>query len=424
MTGPFATAMPGGPGPTLVLVGADVVTPDAVLPGAWVAIADGLIAGVGPPEPGTGRPPAEVAQRAAELGAPVIDLVGRRLLPGLVDLHVHGGGGAGFDLPAPGRSGSDDPSGAPMAGAVPQALAAHRSHGTTRTLVSLVTGSPSLMVSSIRRVVEAVADDPSVLGIHLEGPFLAAAQRGVHDPAALLDPDPAVLDQFLTAGDGLISVVTIAPERPGAPDLIRRLVEAGVHAAVGHSDADYDQARRAFDEGADLVTHTFNGMRPLHHRDPGIVGAAVDSAGVILEVINDGVHVHPAAVRLLAAAAPGRIALITDAMEAAAHHDGAFALGGRPVTVSGGVARLTGTEVLAGSTLTLDRAVQRAVREVGMSLSAAVNAASLTPARLLGADDRYGSITPGRVADLVVTDQDGAVVAVMIAGEWADSRRP
>jgi N-acetylglucosamine-6-phosphate deacetylase len=330
------------------------------------------------------------------------------LLPGFVDLHVHGGGGSSFD---DGRA------------AIAAGLAVHRAHGTTRSLVSLVTAAVPDMVAAIGEAAGYASGDPGVLGLHLEGPFLSEARRGVHRPEALLDPDPAVLDTLLAAGAGRVRVVTVAPERPGGLDLVRRLVAAGIHAAVGHSDADYAQARAAFDAGADLVTHACNGMRPLHHRDPAILGAAMDSPGVVLEVIDDGVHLHPATVRLLRAIAPGRLALITDAMAATGAPDGAYALAGWPVQVTGGVARLAdGT--IAGSTLTLDRAVAQAVSVVGMEMPEAVAAASVVPARLLGVDDRYGSIAVGRAADLVFTDGDLRVAAVLADGRWVDDRRP
>jgi N-acetylglucosamine-6-phosphate deacetylase len=441
----------------LLLAGGRVVTPRGVLDRASVLVRDGVIRAVLPAGDtglvAAGQVPAgqDAARGASASGVPVtdagsdvgmpvtdagsdvgmpvtdagsdagmpvtatelaaaerIDLAGRYLLPGFVDLHVHGGAGVSFD------DGTE---------AIAAAVAAHRTRGTTRTMLSLITASPVDMTASIRAAAVAAASDRSVLGIHLEGPFLAENRRGAHDPAKLLDPDPAVLEEFLVAGDGRIRVVTLAPERPGGLDLVRRLVSAGVHAAVGHSDAGYDAAAAAFDAGADLVTHAFNGMRPLHHRDPGIVAAAMD-AGAVLEAINDGVHLHDATVRLLHAIAPGRLVLVTDAMAAACAADGAYRLGSMDVTVTDGVARLTGQDAIAGSTLTMDVALRRAVHDVGLDLVLAANAASLVPARLLGVDDRFGSITPGRAADLVVAGDDLAVHAVLADGHWVDDRRP
>ncbi|GGM02838.1 N-acetylglucosamine-6-phosphate deacetylase [Nakamurella endophytica] len=386
----------------LVVAAARVVTPAAVLAPGWLRLSGGTIAAVG-----EGAPPSGDAADPV----PRLDLPDSTVLPGLVDLHVHGGGGATFDEGA---------------ASVRAGLAVHRAAGTTRSLVSLVTAQPDTMVAAVRAAAGHAATDPTVLGLHLEGPFLDVTRRGVHDPAALRDPDPELLDRLLEAGDGRVAVVTVAPERPGGLDLVRRLVAAGVHAAVGHTDATYDQAAAAFAAGADLVTHAWNGMRPLHHRDPALVGAAMDAPGVVLEVINDGIHVHPAAVRLLRAAAPGRVALVTDAMAAAGlpGGDGRYRLGSFDVTVTGGVARLTEGGSIAGSTLTLDEAVRRAVRDVGVPLVEAVAAASTVPAGVLGVADRFGALAPGHVADLVVTDAALQVRAVMVAGRWWDDRRP
>lgn len=380
----------------LWLTGGRVVTPDAVLTDAGVLVQDGLITDV-----------VDAGGRPSVVPDQVVELRGATLLPGFVDLHVHGGGGAGFDDGAT---------------SIAAGLAVHRAAGTTRSLVSLVTAPPADMVGSIAAAARYAAGDPTVLGLHLEGPFLSPARRGVHDPAALQQPDPDLLDRFLAAGAGTVAVLTLAPELIGGMDLLRHAVDAGVRVAVGHSDAGYDVALQAFSAGAGLVTHAFNGMRPMHHRDPAIIGAAMD-AGVVLEAINDGVHLHEATVRLLRSIAPGRVALITDAMAATCAADGSYHLGAFAVQVTNGEARLAdGT--IAGSTLTMAVAVQRAVRLVGMSLVEAANAASLVPARYLGVDDRFGSIRPGRAADLVITDDDLAVRAVLLDGQWRDERRP
>ena len=374
----------------LMLTGGQVVSPDGVF-NADVVIDGGRILGVGP-----------------VVGGEIIDVTGLLVLPGFIDLHVHGGGGATFDEGA---------------ASIATGLAIHRANGTTRSLVSLVTAPAEQMAATIAVAAEFAAHDPAVLGLHLEGPFLSVDRRGVHDPASLLMPDPVLLQRFLAAGAGLVRVVTVAPELPGGLDLVRQIVAAGVHAAVGHSDATYDVARQAFSAGADLVTHAFNGMRPLHHRDPSIIGAAMD-AGVVLEAINDGVHLHPATVRLLRSIAPGRVALITDAMGATCSADGLYKLGAFDVQVTHGEARLVSDGTIAGSTLTMAVAVRRAVQQVGMSLVEAANAASLVPATLLGLDDEFGSIRPGRVADLVVMDTELNVRAVMQGGRWVDDRRP
>ncbi len=377
---------------SLRLHGAQVVTPTGVVDRGTIVVRDGSIAHVGGPD----------------LTAPAVgdsvDLSGLVVLPGFIDLHVHGGGGATFD------DGGES---------IATGLAAHRHQGTTRSLVSLVTAPVKDMECNIAAAAEYAATDPTVLGLHLEGPFLSVDRRGVHDPRSLLVPDPTVLQRFLDVGAGRVAMVTVAPELSGGLDLVRQLVSSDVVAAVGHSDAGYDIAMQAFEAGAGVVTHAFNGMRPLHHRDPAIIGAAMD-AGAVLEAINDGVHLHPATVRLLRSIAPGRVALITDAMGATCASDGLYKLGAFDVHVHDGEARLAdGT--IAGSTLTMGLAVQRAVRLVGMSLVEASNAVSLVPATVLGVADRFGSIQVGRAADLVVVDPHLNVRAVMVAGGWVRS---
>ncbi|MTD14329.1 N-acetylglucosamine-6-phosphate deacetylase [Nakamurella sp. YIM 132087] len=383
----------------MVLTSHCIVTPEGPVDG-WLSVKGGVIDGLGP-----GRPP------AVSSNDEVLHLSGR-LLPGFIDLHVHGAGGASFD---------------DGAAQIHDAVAVHRSHGTTGTLVSLVTAPLSDLRIAIAAAGAAAAADPRILGLHLEGPFLSPDRAGVHEPTALIHPTPAAVDQLLEAGEGRIRAVTVAPELPGGAAAVRQLVVARVHAAIGHSDAGYDVARAAFDDGADLVTHAFNAMRPLHHRDPAIVGAAADAGDVVLEVINDGVHLHPGTVRLLQTLAPDRIALITDAMAAAGGSDGCYHLGRAEVSVEAGVARLTSgpaVGAIAGSTLTMDAALRHAVCEVGVDLTAAAAAASTVPARLLGLDGSIGALAVGLRADVVVMDDDLAIEAVLLDGAWADDRRP
>jgi N-acetylglucosamine-6-phosphate deacetylase len=367
-----------------VLVGGRVVTPAGVLDGGWVELAGTAIVAVG-----SGPPP----------GGARVDLAGAWLLPGFIDIHVHGGGGHDF-------GGSPDDLAA--------GIAFHRSRGTTRTLVSLVTAPVEALCEQLRRVAERAERDPSVVGAHLEGPFLSRVRCGAQHPEYLLEPDRQTLDTLLKAGRGQVRMVTVAPELPGALELIDHLVEAGVTAAVGHTDATYAQAMAAFARGARLLTHAFNGMRPLHHREPGPVAAALD-AGVACEAINDRVHVHPAVLRLIP---PERLILVTDAIDAAGQGDGRYRLGGQDVSVVGGQARLVDGGALAGSTLTLDDAVRRAVLDVGLNVPAASAAASAHPAGMLGIADRCGVIVEGRDADLVLLDDGLRVRRVMVRGRW------
>jgi N-acetylglucosamine-6-phosphate deacetylase len=276
------------------------------------------------------------------------------------------------------------------------------------------------VVEQLGWVADAVAAGPGssghVVGAHLEGPFLSRSRRGAQNPDHILMPDRAVFARFVEAGRGTVRSMTIAPELPGALEVIADILDAGAVAAVGHSDATYAEARAGIDAGAAHATHLFNGMRPLHHREPGIIGAALVS-GIACEVINDGVHVHPA-ITSLVASVPGRMVFVTDAVRAAGMGDGDFFVGGLHVHVSNGQARLAGTDTLAGSSLTLDAALRRAVQECGVPIEVASAATSGNPARLIGIDNECGAIVAGRAADLVVLDQDLRVVAVMAGGQW------
>ncbi|CQD19489.1 N-acetylglucosamine-6-phosphate deacetylase [Mycobacterium europaeum] len=325
------------------------------------------------------------------------------VVPGFVDMHVHGGGGASY---------TDGPT---DSGGIAGAADFHLRHGTTTTLASLVTASPAELLARVRALAEAT-DHGTVVGIHLEGPWLSRARCGAHDPAQLRDPDPAEIDAVLDAGAGAIRMVTLAPELPGAEAAIQRLVDAGVVVAVGHTDAGYEQTERAIALGATVGTHLFNAMPPLHHRDPGPALALLRHPGVTVELIADGVHVHPAVVQaVIEAAGPHRVAVITDATAAAGRGDGTFRLGAVTVDVVSGVARVRGTSTIAGSTATMDQ-IFRTVH-AGAGLAVAAQTTSATPARALGLE-RVGSLRAGYQANLVVLDGDLRVAAVMTAGRW------
>jgi N-acetylglucosamine-6-phosphate deacetylase len=376
----------------IVLANAQVVTPRRVLDPGWLIVDGATIAGVGAGDP----PPADVEPH---------DLGRRYVLPGFVDLHMHGGGGAQIT--------TDDPD------EILAAVAFHRRHGTTRTLASLVTDDLDRMSAAVRTIAEIVHGNAAgaIHGVHLEGPFLNPSRRGSHHREHLLAPDRAALRQLLRAGDGTVRVVTLAPELPGGMDLIRDLVAAGVLPAVGHTEATFDEARTAFAAGARIATHLFNAMRSFHHRDPGPAGAALADETVTCELINDGLHVHDDAVRIATAAAgPDRIAFITDATPAAGMSSGRYRLGPVPVIADGGSVRLTdGT--LAGSTLTMDAAVRHAIRVTGLPVTGVARSAATTPAALLGLADRTGSLVPGKAADLVVLDDDLHVREVFTDGK-------
>ncbi|CCH35526.1 N-acetylglucosamine-6-phosphate deacetylase [Actinosynnema sp. NPDC047251] len=376
----------GGP-VDVALTGGRVVTPDGVLDHGWVAVRDGLIVAVG-----EGAPP----------DGPTTDLGGDWLVPGFVDIHCHGGGGEAFTNADPER--------------VRKAAAAHRRHGTTTLLASLVSRPIPELADQVKALSELV-EDGVVQGIHLEGPFLSAARCGAHDPAILCAPDRDSVDQLLRAGRGMVRMVTVAPELEHGVDAVRQLVDNDVLAAIGHTDATEAQIRPAVEAGARVATHLFNGMRPLHHREPGPIGALLDDERVTVELICDLVHLHPTAVRLAARhAGVGRTVLITDAIAAAGVGDGVYDVGGLEVRVVDGVPTLAGGASLAGSTLTMDTAFRNAITSCGLTVQEAVYAASTRPAQLLGLDT--GEVRAGLAADLVVLDAEFKPREVMSQGAW------
>jgi N-acetylglucosamine-6-phosphate deacetylase len=364
---------------------------------SWLLAADGTITAVGLGDTWRSAVPSD----AATMGSiETIDASGGWVVPGFIDLHVHGGGGASFE------EGPD---------AIVRAVEVHGTHGTTRTLISLVSSPPGVLTSRLADIAELTRSDPRVLGSHLEGPYLAAARRGAHDAAALRANDPGEVEQLLDAASGTLRQLTLAPELPGALAAISRLVDAGVAVAVGHTNADYEQARAAFGDGASILTHAFNAMPGIHHRAPGPVMAAIDSDGVTLEIVNDGHHVAPSVVRLAFGAAPGRIALVSDAMAAAGGADGDYTLGSRNIHVRHGMATVAGTETLAGSTLTLDEALRQTLA-LGLPPADAIAALTSTPAHALGLGDRLGQLRPGYAADLVLLDESWMVQRVLFGG--------
>jgi N-acetylglucosamine-6-phosphate deacetylase len=370
---------------------ARLVTPDDVLENAWFQVVAGEIYALGRRSQGM---PAD-GQRPEDLGDVTV-------VPGFVDIHTHGGGGATYSTtdPEEARKVADF----------------HARHGTTTTMASLVTAPLAELVSQTACLTDLVTDGV-IAGVHLEGPFLSAARCGAHEPSLLRDPVESDVAKVLSDA---VKMVTIAPELPSGLTAIRQVVEAGVVAALGHTDATYEEMVAGADAGATVATHLFNGMRPFHHRDPGPVGAALNDPRLLLEVINDGIHLDPQVVRVaLAAAGTDRVALITDAMVATGMPDGRYTLGSLDVDVAGGVARLaTGAHSIAGSTLTMDVAYARAVK-AGVSLVDASRMASTTPAQAFGWYT-VGALETGKRADLVVLDEEYAVRKVMRAGEWLD----
>ncbi|MGN9775991.1 N-acetylglucosamine-6-phosphate deacetylase [Micromonospora sp. H33] len=330
---------------------------------------------------------------------------GHWILPGFVDMHTHGGGGRTF------TTGEADEA--------REAAAFHLRHGTTTLLASLVS-SPFELMRSATTAYRPLFAEGVLAGIHFEGPYLSAARCGAQNPEYLRDPSTEELAELIELGGGAVRMVTLAPERDGALEAVKLLTAHAVVAAVGHTDATYDQTRAAVAAGASVATHLFNGMRPVHHREPGPVVALLDAPNVVCELVADGVHLHDGMLTFVTATTgPDRAALITDAMAAAGMPDGEYELGGQSVTVADGVARLARDGAIAGSTLTMDAALRHAVA-AGIPVSDAARMVATTPARAIGLGDRLGALQTGLRADLVVLDDDLEVVRVMRAGTWLE----
>jgi N-acetylglucosamine-6-phosphate deacetylase len=337
--------------------------------------------------------------RIAAVGlAPVAN--GRIAVPGFVDLQVNGFGGVDF---------------------LAAAREDYRRAGEALLATGVTAYQPTFITASEGATVEALcevpvdAQSPRVLGVHLEGPFISPKRLGAHPAAHRRDPDPELLERLLDAGP--VTEMTVAPELPGSAGMIARLRERGVVVSLGHTDATVEEARRAFNLGATGVTHVFNAMRPLQSREPGIIGAALTRADVVLTVIVDGKHLADETVRLVWSSARGRVALITDAIAAAGVGEGEFMLGDTQVSVVDGAPPVREDGTLAGTVLTMIDAV-RNLHLLGVPLEQAVSAASSVPARLLGRAD-VGVLEPGAPADVVVLDDRVEIVAVVSRGDAA-----
>jgi len=336
------------------------------------------------------------------------------ITPGFIDIHTHGIGG---------RDCMDE-----ECDSLPEIARRLLAHGVTGFLATTVTQSVAATAAAIERARAfmalqadalrsgALPQGARLLGLHLEGPFIAPTARGAQNPDYILPPDVSVLTRLLDAAQGCVRIVTLAPELAGARDLIDALTAAGVRVSMGHTTASCEQAQTAIAAGVKHVTHCYNAMTGLHHRAPGVVGAALTTPGVMSELIADTVHVHPVAMRVVITMKPrDDVALISDSIAAADMPDGTYELGGLLVTTKDGVARLAGGE-LAGSTLTLERAVGNLVRLGLASLCDAVYMASASPAHALGLDERKGRLAVGCDADYAVWDRQGALVEVALGG--------
>ncbi|MGB5567193.1 MAG: N-acetylglucosamine-6-phosphate deacetylase [Acidimicrobiia bacterium] len=317
--------------------------------------------------------------------------------PGFVDVQINGFDGVDFTTADPAEYEH-----------VAEKLAATGVTAFQPTLISL---PPTDYFTTLRQARTMVIASARIIGIHLEGPFLAPIRCGAHDPENMVEPDPILASQFLEAGP--FTYATIAPELPGALDLIEFLAAAGVVVALGHTDADATTAHAAFDRGAQSVTHIFGAQRPWKHRDPGISGVALVRDDVFITAIVDGIHLAPEATMLAANAAGDRFVLITDAIAAAGRPDGAYVLGDRTVILKDGACRLeNGT--LAGSSLTMDQAV-RNMMALGYEPSRAIAAATSAPATLMRRDD-LGRLEPGAPADVCILDDSFQVTRTLVGG--------
>jgi N-acetylglucosamine-6-phosphate deacetylase len=349
-------------------------------------------------------------------GAEVVEAGGRYLAHGFIDIHVHGGGG--FDL---------------MSADARQVRGYARwvtRFGVTSFLVSTSGRDQADIARRVRAITPALAASSGgarALGVHLEGPFINPARKGAFPPAWLRAPNAAEYRELVAASGGHVRQMTLAPELPGADALIDAVVASNAVAAMGHTDATYEQAMRAFDRGVSHVTHCFNAMRPFGHRDPGCIGAIIESDNVTAELICDGAHVDYAAARLLLRAKRARnIVLVTDGMPLAGTDDGEAEWEGQRIRVDGGKAVRVADNTIIGGVITLDHAVRNAVEHLGAPLHTAVAMASANPARVIRRDDIFGAIAPGRSADFVLLDDALRVTETWVAGErvWPQDGPP
>ena len=375
---------------SLALVNGRVLADRGIEDGLAVLIEDGRIAAI------------TASDQARQHAAQVHDLHGATLLPGFIDCQVNGGGGVLFnnstDVAALRRIGS-----------------AHRKFGTTGFLPTLISDDVEKMREAIIAARDAIVEGVSgVLGIHLEGPYLADARKGTHDARKFRVPDADEI-ALATALDNGITLITLAPERVG-PETIRAFVQRGALVCAGHTAASYEEARAGIEAGISGFTHLYNAMSPLTGREPGAVGAALEDAHAWCGVIVDGHHVHPASLRVALAAKPrGKVFLVTDAMPPVGADDPSYELYGETITARDGVVR-NAAGSLAGSALDMATAVRNSVTMLGVPLEEAARMASTYPAQFLGIDDRYGRIAPGYRADLVALDADLQVIDTWIAG--------
>ncbi len=380
---------------TLLIHAGRALTPTAEINDAGILIREDVIEAIGPR-----------AGMSLPVGAQEIRATDKTAVPGFIDVHIHGAGG--HDV----MEGTD--------AALRSITRKVSEYGTTSLVATTVTASTDQTLRAVEGIAGYIAQQhetdetgAEILGIHFEGPFISKERRGVHPPEWIQPPSVEMLSRFFKAAAGNARILTIAPELLGAAPCIDAAREAGLVVSMGHTDATYEQARAALARGARSATHVYNAMRPFSHRDPGVIGAVLTSPEVNAELIADGVHVEEAAIKLLLLAkGAAHVTLVSDGLSATGMPDGKFMLGGFEVTVSGGVCR-NAEGILAGSTLTLDRALRNIVA-LGISLPDAVRMLTLNPASLLGIEFKKGSLRVGADADILLLDE-----GLHITNVWA-----
>src|SRR5680860_335121 len=380
-----------------IIINGTIITPFHLVSDKTIIVEKGKIKGI---------VNKEELSTATLTGTEVIEGKDKYIVPGYIDIHVHGGGGSDV------MDGDYE--------AINQIAITHSHFGTTSFLPTTMTMSKDKIICSLRSICEAAKKGTAgaeILGIHLEGPYINPEKKGAQREEDIKKISIEEFLEFNQASGNLIRLVTIAPEMPGAIDLIKYLYKQGIIASVGHTNATYVQTQAGIQAGLSNVTHTFNAMRGLHHREPGVVGAALTSPELTVEIIADGTHVHPVVIKILIKARENeKIVLISDAMRAAGLKEGTYDLGGQEVTVNKGQARLKdGT--LAGSVLTMDKAVKNMASKVGVPLPKAIQMASFNPARSIGIDDKKGSLEPGKDADIVILNKNLEAELTMVAGK-------
>ncbi|MFZ0805185.1 MAG: N-acetylglucosamine-6-phosphate deacetylase [Candidatus Sulfotelmatobacter sp.] len=380
----------------IALTARRIYTPIDEIEGPLVVIENGRVAEV-----------STLAAKAVASNMRFVDLGDAILAPGFFDIHIHGG--AGLDVM------QALPSELPRLG---KFLASHGVTGYFPTTVAAPLDSTYASLERMAEAIEATTDgavQARPLGIHLEGPFLSHKRRGVHPPEYLVEPTVAIFDRMWQAARGHVCVMTIAPELPGAMEVIAEAARRGVCVSIGHSDSDLPTAKRAVESGATHATHTFNAMRPLDHREPGILGDVLTDDRITADMIVDGIHVAPEVVKLfLQAKGVERAVLITDAISATGMPNGRYKLGPIEVDVKDGKCTYNGS--LAGSVLTMDRAVRNVTEFSSWSLRDAVRTATYNPARAVGMEKNYGVLAPGAAADFVVLNTAGEVIKTIVGG--------